>query len=61
MKPRYFPALAMVSFLAVGHIAPASAGSTHNQPEKRLQSLDQAQAKPMAGDPTMNICNKTER
>ncbi len=61
MKSRYFSVLAMVSFLAGGHIAPASAGSSHEQTEERQQSLYQAQAKPMACDPTMNICDKTER
>lgn len=43
MKNRYLPMLALASFLAVGHIAPTIAGSTHDQTEGQ-QSLDQAQA-----------------
>ena len=44
MKTRYLPLFALVSFLAVGHVAPASASSIHDQTEDRQQSLDQAQA-----------------
>jgi hypothetical protein len=44
MKTTSLPMLALASFLAIGHVAPAIADSTHDQTEERQQSLDRAQA-----------------
>lgn len=44
MKAKFFSILALASFIALGHLSPATAGANDYLEKERLQSLEKAQA-----------------